>query len=87
MFTNSHANTPLSQSERAYCLSYFINDNRVSPVSWDPSIVRPLLRDIVTQFARESFRILPLSWFLYEYERIQFNLINPRVLKVNAVCT
>ena len=57
MFTNSHANTPLSQSERAYCLSYFINDNRVSPVSWDPSIVRPLLRDIVTQFARESFRI------------------------------
>ena len=57
MFTYSHANTPLSQSERAYCLSYFINDNRVSPVSWDPSIVRPLLRDIVTQFARESFRI------------------------------
>ena len=57
MFTNSHANTPLSQSERAYYLSYFINDNRVSPVSWDPSIVRPLLRDIVTQFARESFRI------------------------------
>ena len=57
MFTNSHANTPLSQSERAYCLSYFINDNRVSPISWDPSIMRPLLRDIVTQFARESFRI------------------------------
>ena len=57
MFTYSHANTPLSQSERAYCLSYFINDNRASPVSWDPSIVRPLLRDIVTQFARESFRI------------------------------
>ena len=25
MFTYSHANTRLSQSERAYCLSYFIN--------------------------------------------------------------
>ena len=25
MFTYSHANTPLSQSERAYYLSYFIN--------------------------------------------------------------
>ena len=25
MFTYSHANTPLGQSERAYCLSYFIN--------------------------------------------------------------
>ena len=32
MFTYSHANTPLAQSERAYYLSYFINsamaDNR-----------------------------------------------------------
>ena len=26
MFTYSHANTPLGQSERAYYLSYFIND-------------------------------------------------------------
>jgi len=25
MFTYSHANTPLGQSERAYYLSYFIN--------------------------------------------------------------
>ena len=25
MFTDSHANTPLGQSERAYYLSYFIN--------------------------------------------------------------
>ena len=25
MFTYSHANTLLAQSERAYCLSYFIN--------------------------------------------------------------
>ena len=25
VFTYSHANTPLSQSERAYYLSYFIN--------------------------------------------------------------
>ena len=27
MFTYSHANTPLGQSERAYYLSYFINVN------------------------------------------------------------
>ena len=27
MFTYSHANTPLGQSERAYYLSYFINNN------------------------------------------------------------
>ena len=27
MFTYSHANTPLGQSERAYYLSYFINAN------------------------------------------------------------
>ena len=27
MFTYSHANTPLGQSERAYYLSYFININ------------------------------------------------------------
>ena len=27
MFTYSHANTPLGQSERAYYLSYFINTN------------------------------------------------------------
>ena len=27
MFTYSHANTPLGQSERAYYLSYFINSN------------------------------------------------------------
>ena len=27
MFTYSHANTPLSQSERAYYLSYFIKYN------------------------------------------------------------
>ena len=27
MFTYSHANTPLGQSERAYCLSYFIKDD------------------------------------------------------------
>ena len=27
MFTYSHANTPLGQSERAYYLSYFIMDN------------------------------------------------------------
>ena len=26
MFTYSHANTPLGQSERAYYLSYFINE-------------------------------------------------------------
>ena len=31
MFTYSHANTPLSQSERAYYLSYFIN-TFVNPV-------------------------------------------------------
>ena len=28
MFTYSHANTPLGQSERAYYLSYFIKDTR-----------------------------------------------------------
>ena len=28
MFTYSHANTPLGQSERSYYLSYFININR-----------------------------------------------------------
>ena len=28
MFTYSHANTPLGQSERAYCLSYFITINK-----------------------------------------------------------
>ena len=28
MFTYSHANTPLRQSERAYYLSYFINCHR-----------------------------------------------------------
>ena len=27
MFTYSHANTPLGQSERVYYLSYFITDN------------------------------------------------------------
>ena len=27
VFTYSHANTPLGQSERAYYLSYFINNN------------------------------------------------------------
>ena len=32
MFTYSHANTPLSQSERAYYLSYFINGNAVFTV-------------------------------------------------------
>jgi len=31
MFTYSHANTPLGQSEGAYCLSYFIKGNRVVP--------------------------------------------------------
>ena len=30
MFTYSHANTPLGQSERAYYLSYFIIDNRLT---------------------------------------------------------
>ena len=30
MFTYSHANTPLGQSERAYYLSYFIKTDRVA---------------------------------------------------------
>ena len=29
VFTYSHANTPLGQSERAYYLSYFIIDNSI----------------------------------------------------------
>ena len=33
MFTYSHANTPLGQSERAYCLSYFINAC-IPPSAW-----------------------------------------------------
>ena len=46
-----------SVNQSARTVLVILNDNRASPVSWDPSIVRPLLRDIVTQFARESFRI------------------------------
>ena len=35
MFTYSPANTPLGQSERAYYLSYFINNDRVTKVVSD----------------------------------------------------
>ena len=33
MFTYSHANTPLGQSERAYYLSYFINKGGIAFLS------------------------------------------------------
>ena len=32
MFTYSHANTALGQSERAYYLSYFINDTYITAI-------------------------------------------------------
>ena len=38
MFTYSHANTPLGQSERAYYLSYFIN----------PSVTRVVWTSVIT---------------------------------------
>ena len=40
MFTYSHANTPLGQSERAYHFSYFIKENGSTPTGliWDTNM-------------------------------------------------
>ena len=48
MFTYSHANTPLGQTERAYYLSYFIRENRRSLkrletcLSWEDFVKMPV---------------------------------------------
>ena len=47
MFTYSHANTALGQSERAYYLSYFINFDRINQVFPD---MMNLLKNVLSEF-------------------------------------
>ena len=74
MFTYSHANTPLGQSERAYYLSYFINTNVVYIWWYLPTLVKHLSCSFIKECMkltcnRGSSDWIPWKWSLELYQR------------------
>ena len=80
MFTYSHASTPLGQSERAYYLSYFINDNTqgswIRAAAWNEcscfenfplSLLRPMWSNL-SLIRNENLDLLSFNTFYYCYQ-------------------
>ena len=79
VFTYSHANTPLGQSERAYYLSYFINCTTV----WSSTYVTNLNRIFLLR--RRAVRIITNSNFRAHSEPLFFHFYILDINNINSL--